>query len=99
MTTCNPFLFKIKLGFQKTAGALLTFVPLIIQCFPSSLFLAVVRKLATSEPAKASVMASALNFLPASISGTHSALSFSELGFESVSQLRVICSMTLITQS
>lgn len=40
------------------------FVPLMIQCFPSSVFFAVVLRPCTSLPANASEMAKEINFLP-----------------------------------
>ena len=46
-----------------------TDVPLIIQCFPSFVFLAIVLRPETSLPAKASVMAKQISFLPDNTSG------------------------------
>lgn len=53
-------------------------VPLMIQCLPSSLFLAVVWRPITSLPAKASEMARQINFLPAKTSGTMRAFNSGE---------------------
>lgn len=53
------------------------YVPLIIQCLPSSVLTAVVCKPMTSLPAKASEIARQINFFPERTSGTMRALSSS----------------------
>lgn len=50
-------------------------VPLTIQCFPSAVFVAVVCKPETSDPAKASDTARQINFFPESTSSTTRSLS------------------------